>query len=106
MSQVVTDTHLSQFGLVHHFTKLGSGEYYLEELENEICRMNEKQEKKSENRKGSFYISKTVIVRNDNLISNDPELKSGISEQFARLRQQHLPPCRLLGLQLVPAEPK
>ena len=106
MSEVLTDTHLSQFGLVHHFTKLGSGEYYLEELENEICRMNEKQEKKSENRKGSFYISKTVIVRIDNLISNDPEFKSGISEQFARWGQQHLPPRRLLGLQLVPAEPK
>jgi len=26
-----------QFGLVHHFTKLGSGEYYLEELEHEVC---------------------------------------------------------------------
>ena len=25
-----------QFGLVHHFTKLGSGEYYLEELEHEV----------------------------------------------------------------------
>ena len=26
-----------QFGLVHHFNKLGSGEYYLEELEEEVC---------------------------------------------------------------------
>ena len=25
-----------KFGLVHHFTKLGSGEYYLEELETEV----------------------------------------------------------------------
>ena len=29
---------ITKFGLVHHFTKIGSGEYYLEELENEICR--------------------------------------------------------------------
>ena len=26
-----------QFGLVHYFTKVGSGEYYLEELEDEPC---------------------------------------------------------------------
>ena len=26
-----------QFGIVHYFTKVGSGEYYLEELENEPC---------------------------------------------------------------------
>ena len=25
-----------QFALVHHFTKLGAGEYYLEELEHEV----------------------------------------------------------------------
>ena len=53
---------LSQFGLVHHFTKLGSGEYYLEELENEICRKNEWQqaERKDNNRKTSFSLTKTV----------------------------------------------
>ena len=26
-----------QFGIVHYFTKVGSGEYYLEELEDEPC---------------------------------------------------------------------
>ena len=26
-----------QFALVHHFTKLGAGEYYLEELEETVC---------------------------------------------------------------------
>ena len=50
-----------KFGLVHHFTKMGSGEYYLEELENEICRKNDldKSEKKRY-RKSSFSLTKTV----------------------------------------------
>ena len=26
-----------QFGLVHYFTKIGAGEYYLEELEETVC---------------------------------------------------------------------
>lgn len=30
---------LSQFALVHYFTKLGAGEYYLEELEETICEL-------------------------------------------------------------------
>ena len=28
-----------QFALVHYFTKLGAGEYYLEELEETICEL-------------------------------------------------------------------
>merc|ERR1712038_1017391 len=52
-----------QFGLVHHFTKLGSGEYYLEELENEICRKHEWQaERKDDNRKTSFSLTKTMSL--------------------------------------------
>ena len=52
---------ITKFGLVHHFTKMGSGEYYLEELENEICRKNDldKSEKKRY-RKSSFSLTKTV----------------------------------------------
>merc|ERR1719219_1396479 len=52
-----------QFGLVHHFTKMGSGEYYLEELENEICRKNDldKSEKKRY-RKSSFSLTKTMSL--------------------------------------------
>ena len=52
---------IKQFGLVHHFTKIGSGEYYLEELENEICRKKDldKSEKKRY-RKSSFSLTKTV----------------------------------------------
>ena len=54
-------TIIIKFGLVHHFTKMGSGEYYLEELENEICRKNDldKSEKKRY-RKSSFSLTKTV----------------------------------------------
>ncbi|XP_023346187.1 gamma-aminobutyric acid receptor alpha-like [Eurytemora carolleeae] len=34
-----------QFGIVHHFTKVGSGEYYLEELEDEPCPQVEKRKR-------------------------------------------------------------
>ena len=48
-----------KFGLVHHFTKLGSGEYYLEELENEICRLSSERKR----RKPSFTsLSKTMSL--------------------------------------------
>ena len=33
----MNDWCLLQFALVHYFTKLGAGEYYLEELEETIC---------------------------------------------------------------------
>ena len=35
-----------QFALVHYFTKLGAGEYYLEELEETICMAEERQKQK------------------------------------------------------------
>ena len=62
-----------QFGLVHHFTKLGSGEYYLEELEEEICpkRKREKiellEEKVRKTRGASFALIhslRTVNIKN------------------------------------------
>merc|ERR1712130_842906 len=54
-----------QFGLVHHFTRLGSGEYYLEELENEICRKNSlfKEEKEVKRKTSStFSLTKTMSL--------------------------------------------
>ena len=53
---------ICKFGLVHHFTKMGSGEYYLEELENEICRKNDldKSEKKRYRKSSSYSLTKTV----------------------------------------------
>ena len=51
-----------QFGLVHHFTKLGSGEYYLEELENEICRKRELRRERKDIRKSSATYSLTKTV--------------------------------------------
>ena len=35
-----------QFALVHYFTKVGAGEYYLEELEETICMAEEKLKQK------------------------------------------------------------
>ena len=66
VSQDIAEQHLnwsvSKFGLVHHFTKMGSGEYYLEELENEICRRNDldKSEKKRYRKSSSYSLTKTV----------------------------------------------
>ena len=37
-----------KFGLVHHFTKLGSGEYYLEELETELCPKYEREKRENQ----------------------------------------------------------
>ena len=44
--------------MVHHFTKLGSGEYYLEELEEEECPKQSKiqDKKKEKQRKASIAI--------------------------------------------------
>ena len=66
VSQHIAEHHhnwsVSKFGLVHHFTKMGSGEYYLEELENEICRRNDldKSEKKRYRKSSSYSLTKTV----------------------------------------------
>ena len=40
-----------KFGLVHHFTKLGSGEYYLEELETEVCPKYERDKRERQRQK-------------------------------------------------------
>ena len=41
--------YLFQFALVHYFTKLGAGEYYLEELEETVCMAEEKLKEKRQN---------------------------------------------------------
>ena len=47
-----------QFGIVHYFTKVGSGEYYLEELEDEPCPLVNIQKKFSLNQWYSYVILK------------------------------------------------
>ena len=47
-----------QFGIVHYFTKVGSGEYYLEELEDEPCPLVNIQKKFSLNQWHSYVILK------------------------------------------------
>ena len=41
--------YLFQFALVHYFTKVGAGEYYLEELEETVCMAEEKLKQKRQN---------------------------------------------------------
>ena len=36
-----------QFALVHYFTKVGAGEYYLQELEETVCMEEERRRRKS-----------------------------------------------------------
>ena len=92
-----------KFGLVHHFTKMGSGEYYLEELENEICRKNDldKSEKKRY-RKSSFSLTKTVryqfiIILQDILFTKWREVRKAfllhallLASERKRLRGTHV----------------
>ena len=51
----------NQFGLVHHFTKLGSGEYYLEELEDEVCPKSERDKREKERIKKKRKASLTTF---------------------------------------------
>ncbi len=63
-----------QFGLVHYFTKIGSGEYYLEELEETVCAVDARKRKALEKRvvrqlKCRFAAKAGIAVRgagNDN----------------------------------------
>merc|ERR1719422_2630624 len=59
-----------QFGIVHYFTKVGSGEYYLEELEDEPCPRAEARKREKEYRDGEWLpltsSSSYNIIQNTN----------------------------------------
>ena len=57
-----------QFALVHYFTKVGAGEYYLEELEETVCMAEEKLKQKRNNggpnTNGNAQDSVSYIIEN------------------------------------------
>jgi len=80
-----------QFGVVHYFTKVGSGEYYLEELEDEPCPMAERRKwERKENWKMLRGMSESSSTAHfSNHMSNNTSSKLNLSSSSATLHSLH-----------------
>lgn len=80
-----------QFGVVHYFTKVGSGEYYLDELEDEPCPL---AERRRWERKAAWKLSKGMSESSStahfsNHMSNNTSGKFNLTNSSATLHSLH-----------------
>ena len=79
-----------QFGLVHYFTKIGAGEYYLEELEETVCEVEIRYHRFCDSRAKSFFKS-TCHMKDMHLLHtkiSNPELNPNLCRKRKLLERK------------------